>query len=67
MTKPLEGGQTDLALHLNHLLQRVEVLADDAPRLVGVGVVADYLGGNHESGDEKAVTAGSPSGRKPLL
>ena len=31
-------------------------LANNAPRLVGIGVVANDLGGDHKRGDEKAVT-----------
>jgi hypothetical protein len=39
---PLEV-RAHLSLHLVDLFEGVEVLADNAPRLVGVGVVADYL------------------------
>jgi hypothetical protein len=49
--EPLEV-RAHLALHLVDLLERVEVLPDDAPRLVRVGIVADYLGGDHERRNE---------------
>jgi hypothetical protein len=45
----------------------LEVLSDDTPRLIGVGVVADDLRGDHECGDEETVTAGSSSGGESLL
>jgi hypothetical protein len=41
-----------LAFHLVHLLEREEALPDDALRLVGVRVIADDLGGDHESRDK---------------
>jgi hypothetical protein len=47
---------THLPLHLVHLLQREHLLADDAPTLIAVGVIAYDLGGNHESRDEKPVS-----------
>ena len=40
------------AHHLVDFLEREHGLSDDAPALVGVGVVAEILGGHHESGDE---------------
>ena len=44
-----------LALHLVDLPELEHALADDRPGLVGVGVVADHLGGDHEGTDEQAV------------
>ena len=77
LLKALELGAVDvedpfevaahLALHLVYLLERVEILADDAPRLVGVGVVADNLGGNHKSRDEEAVARGATGGGEALF
>jgi hypothetical protein len=64
--EPLEIG-AHLALHLVYLLEGVEVLADDAPRLVGVSVVADDLRRYHEGGDEETVTARTTGGGKSLL
>lgn len=43
---------THLPLHLVDLPKGEHALADDTPRLVGVGVVADDLGSDHERGDE---------------
>jgi hypothetical protein len=40
--EPLEV-RAHLALHLVDLLEGVEVLSNDAPRLVGVGIVANHL------------------------
>ena len=37
------GIRAPLALHLVDLLEKVEVLADDTPRLVEAGVIADDL------------------------
>jgi hypothetical protein len=54
VTNPLEV-RAHLALHLVDVLQRVEVLADDALRLVRVSVIADDFRGNHKRGDEEAV------------
>lgn len=54
MKYPLEVG-AHLSLHLIYLLERVEALADDAPGLVRVGIVADHLGGDHECGNEETV------------
>lgn len=63
---PLEVA-AHFALHLVDLFERIEILAHDAPRLVRVSVVADDFGGNHESGDEKAVARGAPGGREALF
>ena len=56
-----------LALHLVHLAQLEHPLPDDAPALVGVGVVADDLGGEHEGGDEEAVARGPARGGEARL
>jgi hypothetical protein len=66
MEEPLEV-QAHLTLHLIYLIESAEVLSDDTPRLVGVGVVADDLGGDHEGRNEETVTAGTSSGAKSLL
>lgn len=44
---PLEVA-AHLALHLVDLAEGEHALAHDAPGFVGVGVVTDDLGGNHE-------------------
>ena len=66
---PLEVG-THLPFHLVDLPKSKHSLTDDAPGLVGVGVVADDLGCNHKRGDEEAMsggTAGSDESRlQPL-
>jgi hypothetical protein len=46
---------THLALHLVDLVKVGDTLADNAPGLIGVGVVADDLGGNHEHRDIESV------------
>lgn len=46
----------ELALHLVDLAKAEETLTDDGPALVGIGVVAAALAGNHESRDEETVT-----------
>ena len=58
------GGQiaAHLALHLVDLAEGEHALADDGPRLVGVGVVACDLGGDHEGGEEEAVAGGAAGG-----
>ena len=48
---PLEIG-AHLAFHLVDLSKGEHALADNAPGLVGVGVIADDLGSNHECRDE---------------
>ena len=42
-------------VHLVDLPELEHALADDRPGLVGVGVVTDHLGGDHEGADEQAV------------
>jgi len=42
---------THLTYHLINL-QGEHTLANDAPRLVGICIVADNLGGDHECGDK---------------
>ena len=51
-----------LALHLVDLAEGKHALADDAPGLVGVGVVADDLACDHEGGNEEAVARGALGG-----
>lgn len=51
---PLEVP-THLAFHLINFPEREHALANDGPGLVGVGVVADDLGGEHEGGKEEAM------------
>jgi hypothetical protein len=63
---PVEVG-AHLALHLVDLAEGEHALADDAPGLVAVRVVADHLAGDHECGQEEAVPRGSASGREALL
>lgn len=58
---PLEIA-AHLAFHLVDLAEGEHALADDGPGLVGVGVVADDLGGEHESGDEESVPGGPACG-----
>jgi hypothetical protein len=66
MKEPLEV-RAHLVLHLIYLLESVEVLSDDTPRLVGVGVVANDLRGDHEGRNEQTVATGSSSGGESLL
>lgn len=47
-----------------HLPQREHALSNDTPGFVGIGVVADDLGGDHERRDEEAVTGRTPGGRE---
>jgi hypothetical protein len=55
--EPLEV-RTCLAFHLIYLLEIVEVLSNDTPRLVRIGVVvADNLRGDYEGRDEETVAA----------
>lgn len=54
MEHPLEIG-AHFTLHPVYL-EGVEVLTYNAPRLAGVGAVADYLGCDHERRDKEAVT-----------
>jgi hypothetical protein len=49
------------------LFERVQVLANDTPRLVGVSIVTNNFGGDHESRDEETVARGTASGGKTLL
>ena len=56
-----------LALHLVNLPEGKHSLTDDTPGLVGVGVITDDLGSNHEGGDEQAVAGGTASGDEPRL
>lgn len=46
----------EFPLHLIYLAQAKESLTDNGPALVGVGVVAAALAGEHEGRDEKAVS-----------
>ena len=64
--QPLEIGAY-LVLHPVDLPKSERALADDAPGLVGVGVIADDLGSNHECGDEQTVAGGTACGDKPGL
>jgi hypothetical protein len=48
----LLGVTAHLVFHLVQLLEREKALPDDAPRLVGVRVIADDLGDNHENRDK---------------
>lgn len=62
MEDPLEVG-AHLSLHLVDLFEGIEVLADDTPRLVAVGVIAHYFGRDHKGGNKKAMpTRSSGSG-----
>lgn len=63
---PLEV-RVHLVLHLIDLLEGIEVLSDDTPRLVQVRVVAYDLRGDHESGDKKAVARRATGGREALF
>ena len=63
---PLKVG-THLSFHLVNLPKGKHTLADDAPGLVGVCVIADDLGGNHKLGDEEAVPGGTSGGNEPSL
>jgi hypothetical protein len=63
---PLEV-RTHLPLHLVDLPERKHPLTDDAPGLVGVGVIAYDLGSNHESRNEQPVAGGTASGNEPGL
>jgi hypothetical protein len=63
---PLQVG-AHLTLHLVDLPERKHSLTDDAPGFVGVCVIADDLGSNHESRDEQAVPGGTASGDEPCL
>lgn len=66
MEEPFEV-RAHLALHLVDLFEGVEVLSDNAPRLVGVGVVADDFRGDCECGNEETMTARTTSCRETLL
>ena len=63
---PLQVG-AHLALHLVDLPERKHSLTDDAPRFVGVCVIADDLGSNHKGRDEQAVPGGTARGDEPCL
>ena len=58
---------THLALHLVNLPQGEYTLANDAPRLVGVSIVANNLGDGHKHGNEKAVTRQALCGEEASL
>jgi len=63
---PLEIG-AHLALHLVNLPKSKHALTDNTPGLVGIGIIADDLGSNHECGYEEAVPGGTASGDEPRL
>jgi hypothetical protein len=63
---PLEV-RAHLPLHLVDLPKGEHTLTDDTPGLVGVGVIAYDLGGNHKRRDEEAVPGGTASGDEPGL
>lgn len=63
---PVQVG-AHLAFHLVDLAEGEHALANDAPRLVGVGVVADHLAGDHEGREEETVSRRSAGGREALL
>lgn len=48
---PLQVG-AHLSFHLVDLPESKHALANDTPRLVGISVVADNLGGKHECGNK---------------
>jgi len=48
---PLQVG-AHLSFHLVDLPESKHALANDTPRLVGISVVADDLGGKHECGNK---------------
>jgi len=48
---PLQVG-AHLSFHLVDLPERKHALADDTPRLVGIRVVANDLGGEHKCGNK---------------
>ena len=52
-------------LHLVDLLKGEHALADDAQRLVGVCVITDDLGSNHECGNEEVVPGEVSSSDEP--
>lgn len=55
----------NLTLHLVDLPQMEHILADNAPRLIGVGIIADHLGGNHEGGYEEPMAGRIASSGEP--
>lgn len=57
----------ELALHLVDLPKAEETLTDDSPALVGVGVVATALAGDHEGRDEETVARRSACCREADL
>jgi hypothetical protein len=63
---PLKVG-THLLFHLVDILERKHTLADNTPGLVGICVIADDLGGDHECGDEEAVPRRAASSNEPSL
>jgi hypothetical protein len=63
---PLEVG-THLTLHLIDLPKGEHALTDNAPGLVGVGIIAYDLGSNHECRDEESVSRGPASGDESRL
>jgi hypothetical protein len=63
---PLQVG-THLALHLVNLPKGKHTLTNDAPGLVGISIIADDLGSNHECRDEETVAGGTASSDKPRL
>lgn len=48
---PLQVG-AHLSFHLVDLPESKHALADNTPRLVGIRIVTDYLGGEHECGNK---------------
>ena len=57
---PLEVG-IHFAFHLVDLPKSKHALTDNAPGLVGVGVIAYDLGSNHKRRDEKTMSRGTAS------
>jgi hypothetical protein len=63
---PFQVG-THFALHLVNLPKGKHTLTNDAPGLVGISIIADDLGSNHECRDEETVAGGTASSDKPRL
>lgn len=63
---PLEVA-AHLSLHLVDLAKGEHSLPDDAPRLVGVGIVAHDLRGDHKCRYEEAVTGRAPGSGETAL
>jgi hypothetical protein len=58
---------THLSFHLVDLAEAKNVLSDDTPGLVRVGIVTDNFRSDHKRGNEKAVARRSFCGRKASL